>query len=94
MIQLQADPLIEWDETVPTMKGQTIDAQLYVGKNILNTTPVNIDETVHSVVQDADWKRIASQSYTSSGFVLSVVRTYKDIESCAIASCSYTLAII
>ena len=98
MIQLQAasgeTAAIEWDETVTTMVGQTIEAQAWVGENILNTEPVNTDETIHSIKQDQDWDRIASQLYTAEGFTLDIVRTYKTVESCAVASCTHTLTTV
>lgn len=94
MITLQAEPLIQWDETIQTLQGQTSDAQKWVAENILNTTPTNTDETVHSVVENVDWQRIKSQSYSISGFNLVVDRTYQDTESCAILSALYILTTV
>lgn len=98
MITLQAasgeTAAIEWDETKTKMTEQTAEAQAWVGENILNTEPVNTDETIHSIVQDVDWDRIKSQLYTANGFTLDIVRTYKTVESCAVASATYTLATV
>ena len=98
MITLKAaegeNPAIEWDETKTKMTDQTTEAQAWVGENILNTEPVNTNETIHSVIQDVDWSRIKSQLYTASGFTLDIVRTYKTVENCAVASATYTLATV
>ena len=94
MIQLQADPLVEWDETVTTMTGQTAEAQAWVSENILNTAPVDTMETVTSVKESADWDRPASQLYTAEGFTLDIVRTYFDTNSSRVQSASYTLATV
>lgn len=94
MIVLQADPLIEWDENITTLEGQSVDAQNFVNENILNTEPVVTMETVHSIIKDVDWDRIKSQLYTTESFTLDVVRTYVGVESRAVASAVYTLATI
>jgi hypothetical protein len=91
MITLQADPLIEWDESITKLVGQTTDAQSYIDENILNTVPVTTKETVHSVLRDLDWDRVKSQLYTVEGFTLNVVRTHQGVESSAVASSVYTL---
>ncbi len=94
MITLQADPLVEWDETVTTMTGQTAEAQVWVSENILNTAPVDTMETVTSVKESADWDRPKSQLYTAGGFTLDIVRTYFDTNSSRVQSASYTLATV
>lgn len=94
MITLQADPLIQWDETITTLIGQSQDAQDFVNENILSTVPVSTNETVHSVVKDVDWDRIKSQLYTWEGFTLNVARTYFGVEDRAVQSCVFTLAVI
>lgn len=91
MITLQAEPLIQWDETIQTLQGQTSDAQKWIAENILNTTPAVTNETVHSIKENVDWDRIKIQDYTANGFNLVVTRTYQDAESCAISSATYIL---
>ena len=87
MITLQAasgeTAAIEWDETKTKITEQSAEAQAWVGENILNTEPVNTNETVHSDVEDVDWDRIKTQVYTASGYTLTITRAYKDNESCA-----------
>ena len=93
MITLQEDPLIEWDETVTTITGQTAEAQEWVGKNILITNSVVTTETVHSTEDNVDWVRPKSLLYTASGFTLDIVRTYYDTNSSRAQSASYILAV-
>lgn len=94
MITLQEDPLIQWDETKPSINDQSQEAINWVTQNILNTTPVNTMETIHSIKEDMDWDRIKSQAYSAEGFSLVVERTYESVESGKIAESTYTLTTI
>ena len=94
MIVLQADPLIEWDETKPKLSEQSEDARLFVNENILSEDPIVTNETAHSTVEDVDWNRIDSQLYTGAGFSLNRDRTYNNTEDSSVASCIDTLIIV
>ena len=84
MIELHADPLIEWDDTKIKMSEQTEDAQNWIADNVMNVQPITVNETVHSIIHDVDWDRPATQEYTNSGFKLTVTRVYKTVESSVI----------
>ena len=84
MIELQADPLIEWDDTKTKMSEQTEDAQNWIADNVMNVSAVTMNETVHSIIHDVDWDRPATQEYTNNGFKLTVTRAYKNAESSVI----------
>ena len=91
MITLQANPLIEWDETNTDLYAQTQEAQNWVQNNIMNNASVNTEETVVRSSGRADLTRTKTQTYTTTEFTLVLDRTYQNNESCAMASCTYTL---
>ncbi len=84
MIELQADPLIEWDDTKTKMSEQTEDAQAWIADNVMNVSAVTVNETVFSVVHSTNWDRPLTQEYTNNGFKLTVNRVYKTVESSVI----------
>ena len=94
MIVLQADPLIEWDETKPKLSEQSEDAISFVKENILSEDPAITMETVHSNELDVDWSRIKTQLYVGAGFSLNRDRTYNNTEDSSVASCIDTLIIV
>ena len=84
MITLQAEPLIQWDDTKTKMSEQTEDAQNWIADNVMNVSAVTVNETVFSVVHSTNWDRPATQDYTNNGFKLTVTRVYKNAESSVI----------
>ena len=94
MITLQADPLIEWDETNLDFFTQSEDVQNWVQNNILNTESINVMETVARESGRGDLTRIKKQTYTTEDFNLVVDRTFRSNENCALLSSTYTLNIL
>ena len=77
--------MIEWDETNTDLYSQSIEAQKWVGENLLTQNSTDNTETI------GDLTRITDQTYIKDGLTLVIVRTYKNSTTCAIASATYTL---
>ena len=89
-ITLQADPLIEWEDTDLTMSGQTADAQQWVTDNLYTQTPTDNTETIIRSGK-ADLTRITDQTYTDGTRTLVVARTHNNQDDCSVASTTYTM---
>ena len=93
MITLQADPLVEWDEIVESLTGQSDECQVWVQDNLLQITCTIIEETV-TRPSDTDLTRIKSQTYSDGTFELTVDRTYPRVTDCGNPAATYKIIII
>ncbi len=82
MITLQADPLIEWDETITNLYAQSEEARNWVDANLLNLQSVDTNETIVNS-QGTTWERIATQTFSNETLELVVTRVYRDNDGCA-----------
>lgn len=82
MITLQAEPLIQWDETITNLYAQSEDAQNWVQNNLMNLDSVDTNESVVNS-QGTTWERIATQTFSNEVLQLVVTRVYRDNDGCA-----------
>lgn len=84
MITLQADPLVEWDETKTRVMDQSQECQDWLAENLMgNTNKTVVNETVSRPSGRADLTRPATYTFNDGTFELVQTFTYNSEESYA-----------
>jgi hypothetical protein len=83
LIILQAEPLIEWDDTITRVADQSLDCQDWLADNVFSETPIVTTETVSRPSGRSDLTRPIKKVYLSGALELTQNFTYPSVESYA-----------